>query len=160
MVRRTTTRTRTRRTPARTMEPAKAVRIAKASAAKAWEAGVDAATTMRRSAVGAFNSLVRKGAAIEAASRKAGLEQVKRARRAALASANAARNAALERAHSARTRTAEAMSQLEKVFEKRVSRTISKLGVPTTKDVRALSRQVAELQTSVERLRRSRARGA
>jgi hypothetical protein len=37
---------------------------------------------------------------------------------------------------------------------------MSKLGVPTAKDVRALSRQVSQLQASVERLNRSRARAA
>jgi polyhydroxyalkanoate synthesis regulator phasin len=44
------------------------------------------------------------------------------------------------------------------VFENRVQNAISKLGVPTARDVRALSRQVAQLQQSVDQLRRSRAR--
>lgn len=153
-------KTRTRRTPARKMDPARAVQVAKASAAKTWEAGIGAASTVRQAAVGAFKSLVRQGAAVEAASRNAALERMHKARRAALARANSARRAALSRAEEARTRTAEAMSQLEKVFEQRVSRTISKLGVPTTRDVRALTRQVAQLQANVERLRRSRARAA
>ena len=64
------------------------------------------------------------------------------------------------RAVEARTRTVDAVTHLERVFEQRVSKAISKLGVPTTKDVKALSRQVAQLQASVERLSRSRARAA
>jgi poly(hydroxyalkanoate) granule-associated protein len=59
---------------------------------------------------------------------------------------------------SARTRTAKTVNHLENVFEKRVSQTVARLGVPTAKEVRALSQQVAQLQASVERLRRSRAR--
>ena len=78
--------------------------------------------------------------------------------RAAIARAKEARQAVLARAGEARSRTAEAVSQIERVFEDRVERVVSKLGVPTARDVRALSRQVAHLQQSVDQLRRSRAR--
>ncbi|MBX3674151.1 MAG: phasin family protein [Burkholderiales bacterium] len=131
------------------MTPARAVRTIRASAQKALEAGVQAATGVRESAAGAFDALVKQGAALEA-----------RSRRAALARAEQAREAACARAEEARTRTVEAVSHLEKVFESRVSKAISKLGVPTARDVRALSRQVAQLQASVEKLHRARARAA
>jgi len=142
-----TPRTRKARTPAVT--PAKAVRTIRASAQKALEAGVQAASGVRQSAVGAFDALVKQGAALES-----------RSRRAAMAKAGKARDAACARAEEARTRTVEAVSHLEKVFEQRVSKAISKLGVPTVRDVRALSRQVAQLQASVDRLHRARARAA
>lgn len=58
----------------------------------------------------------------------------------------------------ARVRTSGAMTQLEKAFQARVASAIAKLGVPNARDVRALSRQVAELQQSVQQLRRTRAR--
>jgi poly(hydroxyalkanoate) granule-associated protein len=77
-----------------------------------------------------------------------------------MAKAGKARDAAFARAEEARARTVEAVSHLEKVFEQRVSKAISKLGVPTVRDVRALSRQVAQLQASVDRLHRARARAA
>lgn len=129
----------TRRTPKSTpITPANALALAKASAQKA------------------IATVVKRGAALRAASRKAALERAGAARDAA----NAARNAAMARAEEAKTRTVEAVSHLERVFEQRVSKTISKLGVPTTKDVRALSRQVAQLQASVDRLNRSRSRAA
>ena len=76
----------------------------------------------------------------------------------AMARVNAARDAAMARAGEARSRTAKAVNQLEHVFEQRVMKVVRKLGVPSNTEVRALSRQVAELQASVERLRRSRAR--
>lgn len=75
-----------------------------------------------------------------------------------LGKAAEAKEAAVARAETARTRTVEAVTGLEKIFEQRVSRAIARLGVPSASDVRALSRQVAELQASVERLKRSRAR--
>jgi poly(hydroxyalkanoate) granule-associated protein len=140
---------RSRKAPAPAVTPAKAVRTIRASAQKALEAGVQAATGVRESAVGAFDALVKQGAALEA-----------RSRRAALARAEKAREAACARAEEARTRTVEAVSHLEKVFETRVSKAISKLGVPTARDVRALSRQVAQLQASVDKLHRARARAA
>lgn len=144
---RSTRTTRNRRTGGVT--PAKAVRTIQASAQRAYEAGAQAAVGMRNSAVGAFEALVKQGAALES-----------RSRRAALAKAGKARDVACARAGEARAKTVEAVSHLEKIFEQRVSKAISKLGVPTAKDVRALSRQVAQLQTSVEKLHRSRVRAA
>jgi poly(hydroxyalkanoate) granule-associated protein len=76
----------------------------------------------------------------------------------ALSRVNAVRDEAMARAGEARSRTAKAVGQLEHVFEQRVTKVVRKLGVPSNTEVRALSRQVAELQASVERLRRSRAR--
>src|SRR5258708_18424878 len=76
----------------------------------------------------------------------------------AIAQVEAARDAVVDRAGEARARTVEMVSQLEKVFERRVSTAISRLGVPSAKEVRALSRQVSELKVSVEKLRRARAR--
>ena len=76
----------------------------------------------------------------------------------AMARVNAAKDVAIARAGEARSRTAKAVSQLEHVFEQRVTKVVRKLGVPSNSEVRALARQVAELQANVERLRRSRAR--
>jgi len=110
--------------------------------------------------VGAFDALVKQGATLEAASRKVAAQRFQQARKIALAQVRKTRKAAVEQANSAKAITVEAVSHLEKVFEQRVSKAISKLGVPTTKDVRALSRQVTQLQASVDGLRRARARAA
>jgi poly(hydroxyalkanoate) granule-associated protein len=91
--------------------------------------------------------LIRRGAALRDEGREF-----------AIARTQEARDAVMARADQARARTAGAVSQLERVFETRVTRVISRLGVPTARDVRALSRQVAQLQESVDRLRRARAR--
>jgi len=102
---------------------------------------------------------------LTASARKAGLSASKaitnsfeNTRRIALDKAAEARVAAIAGAEGARARTLGAVTELEKIFEQRVSRAMARLGVPTSRDVRALSRQVAQLQASVERLKRSRAR--
>ncbi|QJR15192.1 phasin family protein [Usitatibacter palustris] len=117
----------TRKAPIKTMNATQAIAIAKSSARKAIDAGMVAATSVRKLAI---------------------------------ARANKAKNAATASVEEAKTRTVDAVNQLEKMFEQRVSRAIAKLGVPTAKDVRALSRQVTQLQASVNTLRRSRARAS
>jgi poly(hydroxyalkanoate) granule-associated protein len=111
-------------------------------------------TQIRNNAMAAVDSIVKQGTALQAKGRKLAIAKAKEARSAVMG----AREAVTARADEARVRTLDAVSQLEKVFENRVQNAISKLGVPTSRDVRALSRQVAQLQQSVDQLRRARAR--
>jgi poly(hydroxyalkanoate) granule-associated protein len=76
---------------------------------------------------------------------------------AAIVKAGAVRDGAIERAGEVRARAGVMLTQLEKAFEQRVSKTAARLGVPSTKEVRALARQVAELEARVAKLRRARA---
>ena len=92
-------------------------------------------------------ALARQGAALRLEGRKL-----------ATAKARQARAAITAGAEQAGSRVTDLVSRFEKVFEDRVGRAISKLGVPTSRDVRALSRQVAHLQQSIDSLRRTRAR--
>ena len=109
---------------------------------------------LRATALGAVDKIVKQGNALQAKAKKIAVAKAKEARAAVLE----AKDTVTARADEARVRTMDAVSQLEKVFENRVSNAISKLGVPTARDVRALSRQVAQLQQSVDQLRRARAR--
>ena len=109
---------------------------------------------IRSNAMGAVDKIVKQGTALQNKARKLAIAKAKEARAAVLE----AKDTVTARADEARTRTMDAVSQLERVFENRVQNAISKLGVPTARDVRALSRQVAQLQQSVDQLRRSRAR--
>ena len=70
----------------------------------------------------------------------------------------AARENASVRIEEARTKAIDTVNQLERAFEARVTRAMSRLGVPTAREVRALSREVASLKASVQRLARTRAR--
>jgi poly(hydroxyalkanoate) granule-associated protein len=98
-------------------------------------------------AVAQAKVIARQGAALRAKGRKI-----------ALAKAGEARAAIAAGAEQARSRATEIVTRFEKAFEDRVGRAIGKMGVPTARDVRALSRQVAHLQQSVDQLRRTRAR--
>ena len=109
---------------------------------------------LRKNALGAVDKIVKQGTSLQAKGRKLAVVKAKEARAAVME----ARESVTARADAARVRTLDAVSQLEKVFGNRVQNAISKLGVPTARDVRALSRQVAQLQQSVDQLRRSRAR--
>ena len=109
---------------------------------------------LRANALGAVDKIVKQGNALQAKAKKIAVAKAKEARAAVLE----AKDTVTARADEARVRTMDAVSQLEKVFENRVHNAISKLGVPTARDVRALSRQVAQLQQSVDQLRRARAR--
>ena len=109
---------------------------------------------LRKNALDAVDKIVRQGTELQARGVKLAAAKARRAR----AAVTEVREAVASRADAARARTLDAVSQLEKVFENRVRNAISKLGVPTARDVRALSRQVAQLQQSVDQLRRARAR--
>lgn len=109
---------------------------------------------LRANAAGAVATLMAQGHTLQSNGRKLAIAKVKAARAAVMG----ARKAVTARAGEARVRTVDAVNALEKVFEVRVSRAISRLGVPTSRDVRALSRQVTQLQQSVDQLRRTRAR--
>jgi poly(hydroxyalkanoate) granule-associated protein len=109
---------------------------------------------LRKDALGTVDKIVKQGNALQAKGRKYAFARAKEAR----GFMDEARETVAAKAEEARSRTMDAVSHLEKVFENRVQGAISKLGVPTARDVRALSRQVAQLQQSVDQLRRARAR--
>jgi len=117
-------------------------------------AAVGTLAALRKNALGAVDKIVKQGTQLQAKGRKLAAAKAKEARAAVME----ARETVTSRADAARVRTLDAVSQLEKVFQNRVQGAISKLGVPTARDVRALSRQVAQLQQSVDQLRRARAR--
>lgn len=127
---RTKRTTRTARAPRKTVsKPVKALQAARASASSALQ------------------TLIQRGTALRKEGRKLAVARTREARKAVMA-----------RAGEARSMAAGAVTKFEHVFEDRVTRVISKLGIPTARDVRALSRQVAGLQQSVDKLRRVRAR--
>ena len=114
---------------------------------KAVSTPVKALQSARATASAALQDLIARGNALRSEGRKL-----------AAAKTREARKAVMERADEARSLATDAMSRFERVFQDRVTRVVSKLGIPTARDVRALSRQVAGLQQSVDQLRRVRAR--
>jgi len=86
------------------------------------------------------------------------LATVRKLGKTAMPGVEAARENAAIRVEEARARAIDTVNQLERAFEARMTRAMSRLGVPTAREVRALAREVATLKASVQRLSRSRAR--
>jgi len=115
---------------------------------KAVRTPVNALQAARTNASAALQAVIERGAELRNEGRKL-----------AIARTRGTRDAVMARAVEARSMAAGAVTRFERVFQDRVTRVVAKLGIPTTRDVRALSRQVAALQQSVDQVRRIRARG-
>jgi poly(hydroxyalkanoate) granule-associated protein len=124
----------------RTIRTARAPRKTVARPVKALQA-------LRANATATLGTLMQRGEALR-----------KEGRKLAIATTRDARKAVMNRADEARSAAVGAVTSFERVFQDRVTRVVSSLGIPTARDVRALSRQVAVLQQSVDQLRRVRAR--
>ncbi|MDO8787644.1 MAG: phasin family protein [Sulfuritalea sp.] len=106
------------------------------SAQQIWLAGLGAFAKAQREGNKVFDALVRQGESIQQKTRKVAEDKV------------------TEMAAKA-TGT---WDKLEQVFENRVARSLSSLGVPTKGDVAALAKRVAELKAAVDKLNASSAK--
>lgn len=100
------------------------------SAQQIWLAGLGAFAKAQAEGMKAFNNLVKEGETLQSRTSKAAGAKVAEA--AAKASGT--------------------WDRLEQVFEDRVARALSSLGVPTKKDIETLSKRVAELTEVVQKL--------
>ena len=118
----------------------------RANARDVWLAGLGAfaavqkegnkvLTTTQTESVKVFNALVKQGKDIETRAKKVAVKQ----------------------AGIVGDKTTQAIDKLEQVFQDRVSRSLNRLGVPTTEDVRGLSRRVEELTKNVQALTATKA---
>jgi poly(hydroxyalkanoate) granule-associated protein len=115
------------------------------SAQKIWLAGLGAFSRARSEGDSMFNVLVDQGKALRDRAREAADEAVTNLRA------------------QADTTLGQAQGQwgkLEQVFEERVSRSLNRLGVLTRQEVEDLSRQVQELNDSVQSLLRTQSGAA
>jgi len=102
----------------------------KDSAQQIWLAGLGAFVKAQAEGMKAFNTLVKEGETLQSRTSKVASSKVAEA--AAKASGT--------------------WDKLEQVFEDRVARSLSSLGVPTKKDIETLSKRVAELTEVVQKL--------
>jgi poly(hydroxyalkanoate) granule-associated protein len=112
------------------------------SAQQIWLAGLGAFSKAQEEGVKVFDALVKEGKGLEAKTRKLTGERV--------GEMTEQMNKA---AQTATTKANAAWDKLEQVFEDRVSRSLNRLGVPTNKDIKSLSKQVEELSAAVKALR-------
>jgi poly(hydroxyalkanoate) granule-associated protein len=136
------TRKTTRKTKgsARPVRPAVDKQLAQAvtqSAQKIWLAGLGAFARARTEGDKLFELLVEQGKVIRSKSEKAADQALKSVRSQADATLSSAQGK---------------WDKLEQVFEDRVSRSLNRLGVLTSKDVDDLARQVSDLNDSVRAL--------
>ncbi len=107
------------------------------SAQKIWLAGLGAFARARTEGDKLFELLVEQGKVIRSRSEKAADQALKKVRSQADSTLSTAQGK---------------WDKLEQVFEDRVSRSLTRLGVLTSKDVDELARQVADLNESVRAL--------
>jgi poly(hydroxyalkanoate) granule-associated protein len=106
-----------------------------------WLAGLGAFSRAQAEGMKVFQTLVRQGVRLE-----------EKTRRAASSTAAAASGAARAKAKEMQQMAGGTWDKLEHVFEHRVERALSKLGVYTQNDVQRLAERVDELSEAVNRL--------
>ncbi len=125
----------------KTVSPASGDQLAKQvkdSAHKIWQAGLGAFARAQDEGSKVFDSLVKQGQEIE-----------KKTRLAAGKAVEAAKAQASETMGKVGGKLDGKWDKLEQVFEDRVHRSLNRIGVLTSKEVEALSKQVADLSASV-----------
>lgn len=111
------------------------------SAQQIWLAGLGAFGKAQEEGGKVFEALVKEGRSIESQTRK-------------LAEAKLAQftQQVGKTAGEAGGKATQTWDKLEQVFEDRVARALSKLGVPTNRDIQALTKRIEELNASVRKL--------
>lgn len=113
----------------------------KDSAQQIWLAGLGAFSKAQQEGTKAFESLVKEGLSIQRKTQAVAEERIA--------------GATSRMTNMANDLTAKATGQwdkLETIFEDRVARTLSKLGVPTAQDIDALIERIDELNRNVQKL--------
>jgi poly(hydroxyalkanoate) granule-associated protein len=111
------------------------------SSRQIWLAGLGAFARAQAEGTKVFEALVRQGEAMETKTRQAATE-----------TAGAARDAAQSKANRVQQMAGDTWDKLEKVFEDRVARALTRLGIHTQADVERLSQRVDALSDAVNRL--------
>ncbi len=114
------------------------------SSRQIWLAGLGAFSRAQAGGRKVFDGLVHQGEALE-----------KETRSMAASTASAAREAAMGSAARVQSLAGDTWDKLEKVFEDRVARALSRLGVHSQQDVEALSARVDALAAAVNELVRA-----
>lgn len=114
------------------------------SAQQIWLAGMGAFGRAQEEGSKLFEALVKEGSGLEAKTRKLAGGKV-----------DAVRDAVENRVGAVKERAADTWDRLEKVFEDRVQRALTRLGVPGRDDLQSLIARVDELNTELRKLGKS-----
>jgi len=116
-----------------------------------WLAGLGAVSKAQRGAPKLLEELVAEGARIQSTTRGNAEKAVK-------GLLEDVQSTIGERVGNIRTRTGDALDNLEKIFQTRVHRALSQLGVPSAEELAALSKRIDALNHSIEKLARKTAK--
>lgn len=111
------------------------------SAQQIWMAGMGAFNRAQEEGTKLFETLVKEGSTLE-----------QKTRRMATGKVDAVRDAVENRVGAVKERAADTWDRLEKVFEDRVQRALTRLGVPGRDDLQALIARVDALNAELRRL--------
>ena len=128
------------------------VSTVKDSAQQIWLAGLGAFAKAQEEGSKVFDALVKEGEAMHKKTRKLAEEKINAT--VAEMTGRAERLGAPVQAFAAKAQSqaTAGWDKLEQVFEDRVARALNGLGVPTNKDIQALTKRVEELTASVNTL--------
>ncbi len=104
------------------------------TAQQVWAAGVGALARAQGEGTDMFEALVKKGMSLEAQTRKMANGKV-----------DVVRGAVEDRVENVREKATDTWDRMEKVFEDRVQRALTRLGVPTREDLGSLIKRVEAL---------------
>ena len=124
----------------------------KESAQQIWLAGLGAFAKAQEEGNKVFDALVKEGEAIQKKTRKMADEKFSVVRKTADEKFADVRKVADAKMAAVTGKAAGTWDRLEQVFEDRVARALSSLGVPTKKEIDKLSKRVAELTATVQKL--------
>jgi poly(hydroxyalkanoate) granule-associated protein len=114
-----------------------------------WLAGMGALARVQKEGPKAFESMIVEGASL--------LDKSRGQAEATLRDAIATVQAAVEgRVKETKVQATETWDSLEQVFQSRVQQVLKQVGVPTAKDVAALTRRVDQLNASVQSLAKTK----
>ena len=119
----------------------------KDSAQQIWQAGLGAFTRAQAEGSKAFEALVQEGVSIQRKTQAVAEERMAEATHKMATMANEISNKASGQ-----------WGKLENIFEDRVAKALSKLGMPSAKEINALIARIDELNTTVEELKGKPAR--
>jgi poly(hydroxyalkanoate) granule-associated protein len=118
-----------------------------------WLAGLGAVSKARNGAPQLLDDLVSEGARIHTQTRGA-------AEKALQGLLSGVQTSITERVSKVRGQATDALDGLEKVFQTRVHRALTQLGVPSAEEVQSLSKRVDRLNANIDKLARGRKPGA
>jgi len=107
------------------------------SAQQIWLAGMGAFAKAREERTKIFEALVKEGRGIQLRTRALAEERI---------------GDVTDKVNDVSKRASESWDKLEQVFESRVSRSLAKLGVPTSKDIQALIKRIDDLTATVQKM--------